>query len=273
MMDPIITVGFVGSGNLASNIAHNLPPQYSIEQVISRSPQKAADFAAKFSVPIFGTALADLHPDLDILILAVPDFSIAPLAGELATKAGGSTIFLHCSGTTPITALAPLGARTGVLWPMQTLTRSHLTSLKGVPLFIEAQGAVREQVRQLAFGLSDKVVYLNSEERLRMHCGAVIAGNFSTFMLEMADRITQDLPGVSPAIFEPLIRQSLDNAMATSPREAMTGPARRNDQQTIQNHLQLLHGSHPELETLYQMISEQIQKMYENPEQSETDKP
>lgn len=268
-MIPVITVGFVGSGNLASNLAHNFPSQYSIEQVISRSSKQAADFATRFSVPISGTSYSILHPDLDILILAVPDHQIGPVVLEITPYVGASTTFLHGSGTTPLSVLDPLGEQTGVLWPMQTLTRDRPTSLREVPLFIESRDKSREKVRDLAFGLSDKVVYLKSEERLRMHCGAVIAGNFSTFMLEMASRITQELPGVSPTIFEPLIRQSLNNALATSPGEAMTGPARRNDQQTLKSHLELLAKGHPDLKLLYKLISDQIGKMYEKSNQSE----
>ncbi|MCB9231925.1 MAG: DUF2520 domain-containing protein [Bacteroidia bacterium] len=261
-MKPVITVGFIGAGNLAWNMAHNLPEHYSIEQVIAKTPAKAAAFAKEFSVPLKDLSLSALHPDLDLVILATPDHSLAELARELGPFAGPRTAFIHASGTTPLSALDPLGKRTGVLWPMQTLRQDRLTTFEGVPLFIEAHEEIRSQVRDLAFSLSDKVIYLSSEDRLKMHCGAVMAGNFSTLMLELALRATQGLPGVSPAIFEPLIRRSLNNALETTPREAMTGPARRNDQVTMEQHLELLGKIDPELATLYQALSAQIQKMY-----------
>ncbi len=62
-------------------------------------------------------------------------------------------------------------------------------------------------------------------------------------------------------IFEPLIRETIAKALDNGPEESQTGPAIRNDLNTIEMHLKLLSFS-PELQNLYREITDSIIKHY-----------
>jgi predicted short-subunit dehydrogenase-like oxidoreductase (DUF2520 family) len=71
-----------------------------------------------------------------------------------------------------------------------------------------------------------------------------MASNYFVTLLsavEHAGSAALDLPrGRILALFEPLIRQTLDAVLRTSPHEALTGPIARNDRDTIRRHLAAL---------------------------------
>ncbi len=63
-------------------------------------------------------------------------------------------------------------------------------------------------------------------------------------------------------ILEPLILETAHKIQSLSPKEAQTGPAKRNDVQTIQNHLTLLNKQQQDIYTkLTQSIQEYGKKL------------
>ena len=58
----------------------------------------------------------------------------------------------------------------------------------------------------------------------------------------------------------PLIRETAAKAKAISPYEAQTGPARRDNRDTIGKQLNQLHNE--KLKTIYSLLSKSIQKTY-----------
>jgi DNA-binding NarL/FixJ family response regulator len=57
-------------------------------------------------------------------------------------------------------------------------------------------------------------------------------------------------------VLHPLIKETAQKITTLSPEESQTGPAKRNDQETIQNHLTLLT---KEQQKIYQLITKSIQ--------------
>ena len=60
--------------------------------------------------------------------------------------------------------------------------------------------------------------------------------------------------GVPFEIFFPLIRETMSKAMDLGPEKSQTGPAVRDDQNTIERHMDLLSFS-PELKKIYREIT------------------
>ena len=54
----------------------------------------------------------------------------------------------------------------------------------------------------------------------------------------------------------PLIEETAKKITSVSPKDAQTGPAKRNDQQTIKNHLEQLNSQQQEI---YKLITKSIQ--------------
>ena len=58
-------------------------------------------------------------------------------------------------------------------------------------------------------------------------------------------------------ILKPLILETAQKIMTISPKEAQTGPAKRNDRSTIESHQLFL--SNKNQETIYKIITQSIQ--------------
>ena len=61
-------------------------------------------------------------------------------------------------------------------------------------------------------------------------------------------------------LLKPLIVETAQKATDSDPQNAQTGPAKRNDKNVIQKHLELLKDN-PEFEKIYRFVSESIYKL------------
>ena len=66
-----------------------------------------------------------------------------------------------------------------------------------------------------------------------------------------------DKAGVPFEIFLPLLQETVSKAMDIGPEKSQTGPAVRNDQNTIEKHMELLSFS-PELKKMYSEVTMSI---------------
>jgi len=63
------------------------------------------------------------------------------------------------------------------------------------------------------------------------------------------------------SVLNSLIRETAEKVYGNSPAEVQTGPAKRNDKTTMDQHLQLL-ADFPEMKQVYTLLSAQIAKRY-----------
>ena len=77
----------------------------------------------------------------------------------------------------------------------------------------------------LAGSLSRHVRRLDSAQRLKLHVAAVFANNFTNHLLGIADALLAeaDLPA---ELLAPLVRETVDKALANPPFAVQTGPGR-----------------------------------------------
>lgn len=260
-MQAIKTVGIIGTGNLAWNLVGNFAgTSYSVEQVIGRSQDKLDKLVQEFSIPLSSTDLQELHPDLDFVFIAVNDLQIQEVAKQIAESKSEKSIYVHGSGSVAIQSLEQLGENAAVMWPIQTLTTDKVADLKEVPLFIEGTDASRDAIRTLAKQLSEKVIYTDSEQRRIAHLAAVITGNFPNLLYAIAEKITSQIPDVDLQTFAPLIRETLNKSIEFGPGNAQTGPAKRGDKATMEEHMEMLGKIDGDFAEVYRVISELIGK-------------
>ncbi len=65
------------------------------------------------------------------------------------------------------------------------------------------------------------------------------------------------------SIVHALVAQSINNAIQSGPLNTQTGPAKRNDLEVLDTHIELLN-SKPETQDLYRMVSQQILNHYQH---------
>ncbi|MDR2361153.1 MAG: DUF2520 domain-containing protein [Prevotellaceae bacterium] len=242
-------ISIIGSGHVATHLAHAFRSRGAhIVQISSRTLAHAQALATTV-----GAQATDNVDDLlpaDLYIIAVTDSAIREVASRLHPA---DAPVVHTAGSAPLSTLDAC-PRAGVLYPMQTFSRSRLTiDWNSIPLFIEARDdATLALLKTYAQQLSPDVREADSAQRLQLHTAAVFACNYVNYLLTIA----ADLSGAHFPTFHPLVCETIEKAFAAPhPRDVQTGPAARNDRDTIATQLAALP---PQYQTLYADLSARI---------------
>ncbi|GAA4198393.1 DUF2520 domain-containing protein [Pedobacter jeongneungensis] len=247
----------LGSGNVATHLAKALKSKgEEIVQVYSQN----LDNASLLTQLIGAEAIADLNEvkqDADLYIISVKDDAIGTVAASLKKVNG---LVVHTSGTTDIDVLASQVRKAGVFYPLQTFSKSKEVSFENIPLCIEASDSDQLAIlSNLAHKISSQVYELDGEKRKVLHLAAVFACNFPNHLYALANKILNQ-NGLDFEIIRPLIAETADKVMANLPENVQTGPAVRDDENTLNKHLSMLNDM-PELQNIYQTLSNSIKLM------------
>lgn len=254
-----MNIVLVGAGNLATNLGMALVKSgHRICQVYSRTMASAEWLAERVGAqPING--VDHMTDTADVYIVALKDSAIATLLPALA-KGREDRLFIHTAGSMPIDIFAPYLQHFGVLYPMQTFSKTRIVDFSHIPCFIEGDAPeALATIAQLARTITDRVVTMASEKRKYLHLAAVFACNFSNLCFHLAEKVLEkeDIPF---HLMLPLIDETVMKIHDLSPAQAQTGPAIRYDRNVIDAHLKLLDDN-PLMAEFYQMASEQIHRL------------
>ncbi|WP_162051515.1 Rossmann-like and DUF2520 domain-containing protein [Pontibacter pamirensis] len=251
-------IAFVGAGNVAWHLAQALAAAgHEVKGVYSRSRTSREALASKLpqAQPIATPDFKDLT--LDVVFISVPDAALSEVAATLMVTPG--TVVVHTSGSQPLALLQTLkGARTGVLYPLQTFSKTKPLDMEQVPLLVESQHEeTLQELTILAKSISSQVHTVSSEDRKQLHLAAVFACNFTNHLLGISQQLLQEA-NLPKRLLQPLIEETVAKATQQNPFAVQTGPAIRGDENVLQAHLQLLQ-QHPAYASLYQQLSRSIQ--------------
>ncbi len=227
-------------------------------QVWSRNNENAISLALDIGADSI-LSIADLSNEVEMVVLAISDDAIESVSAQVPQLPG--RIIVHTSGSTNISVLAKSALNYGVLYPIQTFSKNTDLDFSLIPLCVEGNNAETEQqIYEIAKSLSDKVQIVNSENRMYLHIAAVFACNFTNYFYQIGTEICEKA-NLDFNLIRPLIQETADKVMLNSPINVQTGPAKRNDVLTMDKHLALLQ-KQPDLQYLYQVISQDIVKKY-----------
>lgn len=247
----------LGSGNVASHLAIAFKSAgMEIIQVWSRDFSHACKLANSIhGQPIDSLKLVDRSADL--YLIAVKDDAIQEVASSLVGVPG---LVVHTSGATSIDVLAGL-AQYGVFYPLQTFSKHKDLNLSGTPFCLEGSSEHAYAIMEEAASIIGASNYrIDTEQRKILHLAAVFACNFTNHLYHLANTLleTNDLPF---NLLKPLIMETALKVQDEMPITVQTGPAVRNDGQTMKNHLELLEHK-PELREIYEILSNSIKKTH-----------
>lgn len=248
MSDNIKSISIIGSGNVAHHLGKAFSGLVKINAVYSRNKVSAQELADELFV-FHAEKLEDLIPS-DIFLLCVSDDEVSAVISKIPENQA----IAYTSGSVGLKEL-PERKNIGVLYPLQTFSKNRSVDLFEVPFFIEANTEPFAQaIFDLAWQLSRKVIFANSNDRKNLHLAAVMVNNFSN---QIAFLSQQYLKGKSLEwdFLKPLILETAKKLQAENPYDAQTGPAMRGDQLTIEKHLGMLND---ETKSIYALISESI---------------
>jgi predicted short-subunit dehydrogenase-like oxidoreductase (DUF2520 family) len=189
-------------------------------------------------------------PSDGIVFIAVPDDALREVVSRLCAdqRATSTAVVLHTSGALPGEILAPLrqfGAAIGSFHPLMLFPRGRSTGneFTDCPIAIEGDKRATSLALKMARALKAKPFSIPIEKKTLYHIAAVFASNYFVTLLSAVERTAAalNIPREEiVALFQPLIRQTLDAVVRTSPHAALTGPIARNDRDTIRRHLDAL---------------------------------
>ncbi|HEX5026006.1 MAG TPA: F420-dependent NADP oxidoreductase [Agriterribacter sp.] len=254
----------IGTGNVATVLGRKIVQSgHHIIQVVGRDAERTQKLAASLNSPS-AQRFSEVKEEADIYIIAVSDSALADIELWFPVKKEG--LVVHTAGSVSKDVLRNVGFHYGILYPLQSL-RSDRADIPEIPLLIDANApGTRQQIKQFAFTLSDKVQYADDELRMKLHAGAVIVNNFTNYLYTL----TQDFctkEGIDFSLLQPLLKETVNRMEQFSPALMQTGPALRNDGATISKHLSLLQ-AYPVLAKLYDQLSRSIIHYYHEREQN-----
>ena len=245
-------VVIIGSGNVATSLAHGLAARCEVAQIYSRQLPHAQALAQAVGCDNATDDLAHLLPDADAYIIAVRDDVIADV---IAATPDNGALWVHTSGSKPMDLFTGHRSRYGVLYPMQSFSRQVVTPLDEVHFFIEAcDDSTLDDVRSLGALLSRNVAQANSDQRRQLHVAAVFSCNFANHLWTLADEVLT-AAGLPFDAMKPLIRTTVEKLDRLTPAQSQTGPAVRHDTQVIDSHLAMLDGDKRDI---YRLLTDSI---------------
>ena len=250
----VLKITMLGSGNVATHLSFALiSGGHKIKEVYSRNVENARELAQNCdAIPI--DDISKLNNNSDLYIIAISDKAI----GNLISKADFTNKrVVHTAGSVSLNIFPKSIENFGVFYPFQTFSKKREVQFSDVPICIEANTTDFEDfLLALAKQLSNRVLKLDSEQRKYLHLSGVFACNFVNHLYYIAGNILAK-NNVDGSLLTSLIRETSDKIKELAPFDAQTGPAVRNDKESIKKHLDLLSSS-PEYQQIYKLLSNDI---------------
>jgi predicted short-subunit dehydrogenase-like oxidoreductase (DUF2520 family) len=252
------TISFAGAGRVAGSLCREMYRSgIKILQVVSESKDNGGILAhechASWSRDL---SFSDQN---DAVIVSVPDHRLSDVLHSL--RCGDGCLVAHTAGSYGLEVFPPSLKNRGVFYPLQTFSKGRVVSFRQLPVLAESSDeGCKKILDDLAEAVGAEVHYIDNEKRKIIHLAAVFINNFTNYMLTSGSEIASKA-GLSLSIFEPLLKETIDKALENGPERSQTGPAVRNDMNTVKLHLDLLSFS-PELQNLYRQITDSIIKRY-----------
>ena len=182
-----------------------------------------------------GDDLAPAAGGVEVLVLATPDAAVAEVARAVTPVA--STVVLHLSGALGLDALAPHPRRASLhpLVPLPTPEVGRVRLRSGITFAVAGDPVAAE----LARSLDGTVLEVPEEHRAAYHAAACIAANHVVALMGQVERVARQA-GLGLDAFVGLTRAALTDAAELGPAAALTGPAARGDDSTLERHRRVL---------------------------------
>ncbi|GAB3018997.1 DUF2520 domain-containing protein [Cyclobacterium sediminis] len=252
-----LTVSVIGTGNVAWHLSSALENAgHEILEVYGRNIHKANQLASRLYATEAQDHLDFTESHAKLFIIAVSDQAVPSVAEAILLPEG--SILVHTSGTLALNILSYSSADyIGILYPLQGFTKTRELSFEEVPFLLEsADKGTLKTLKKLCKSLKSPAYEIRSKERKSIHVAAVFAANFTNHMVFLAESIMKR-QGLEFDILKPLIIEQMNKTLQLGAAEAQTGPAIRDDIDTLENHHDFLAYNN-QLAEIYRSISQSI---------------
>jgi predicted short-subunit dehydrogenase-like oxidoreductase (DUF2520 family) len=178
---------------------------------------------------------------VDLVVIATPDASVADTAAAIEPVA--ATAVVHLAGSLGLDGLAD-HVRRAAVHPLVAMPDAEIGArrLRSGGWFAVAGDPI---ARRIVADLGGRAFEVADDDRAAYHAAAVIASNHVVALLGQAERVAT-AAGVPFDVYLDLVRATIDNVVDLGPAAALTGPAARGDQDTLDRHLEAIDPSERE---------------------------
>ena len=251
-------ISFAGAGRVAQALCREMYfAGHKIGLIVSESEKNGRSLADSCKAS-WSTDL--IFPDSsNLIIVAVPDHRLKLVLEKISCRA--ETLVAHTAGSIGTDVFPEHFKQKGVFYPLQTFSKERKVGFKDLPFLIESSDKQSDAIlKGLAESIGGKAHFTDTEHRRMLHVAAVFVCNFTNHMLTAGKEVATKA-GFPYEVLRPLIIETFSKALDTGSENSQTGPAIRNDLNTIEKHLELLSFS-PELKRIYNEMTTSIIKYY-----------
>ena len=250
----MIKIILLGAGNVGHHLskAFNKSTEIDLVQWYSRDNSKVSynDIDTEIINDLSKIKSADIY------IISISDSYI----GEISKKLNVSEkLVVHTSGSLDLSIIDSKNRR-GVFYPLQTLSKNKEIELAKVPICIESENnkdlVLLETISKY---IGCKTYKIDYNQRKILHLAAIFSNNFVNHMFTIAKEILDD-KNLDFNILKPLINETVDKIHKLDPENAQTGPAIRNNNEIILNHIKTLKKD--DHKKLYELMTKLIKDKY-----------
>ena len=242
----------------AGNVGHHLSKAFNKSQQIDLVQWYTRDKNKIISSGLDTEIIDDLAniKSADVYIISISDSYIGDLSKELDIS---DKLVVHTSGSLNFTILDNKNRR-GVFYPLQTFSKNKELEMSKVPICIESENNQDLMLlEKIAKHINCKSYKINYQERITLHLAAIFSNNFVNHMFTIGKEILES-KNLDFNILKPLIDETVDKIHKLDPENAQTGPAIRNNNGIIINHIKELKKK--DHKKLYELMTKLIQDKY-----------
>ncbi len=201
--------------------------------------------------------------DADVVVVAVRDRDLRPLAGRLVGVVSRGAVVVHVAGALdaePLSALRGHCAGVAQMHPMISFaSKRFVPGLAKGNVHVQGDARAVARARRIArlLGMAPRTV--PALDVVAYHAAAGLVANGAAALASAGARLLVKAgvsPAVAPRMLGPLLRSVAENVENLGFPDALTGPVRRGDAPGVERHLATLREKLPEAVALYVAAAE-----------------
>lgn len=267
------SVSFIGAGKVGTSLGIYFKDNgLNIGGYFSRSMQ-SAEQASTLTHSTAYAGLENLVNDSQIIWITTPDDSIKTVAEQISElNIANKKTFIHASGSITsdtLNCLKEKGHRVCSAHPLLAFSdiTKAVSALKDTAFFIEGQTNNLAEIKKILAKTGNNYHIIDKKNKPAYHAAAAILSNYLVTLVHASNQLF-DLVGIDEKTLGDasliLVKSVLDNLQGKTPAEALTGPIKRGDAETVKKHLEVLEQNLPELTEFYKLMGRETMRMINN---------
>ena len=252
------SISFAGAGRVSEALCKELyRSDFKIDIVVSENEANGKTLAD--SCKAAWSHNLSFPDSTKVIIVAVPDHRLISVLESVTCNQ--DTLVAHTAGSFGLEIFPEKILKRGIFYPLQTFSRGRNINFFDLPFLLESSDSESSEIlKTLAESIGGKVYFVDTEKRMMIHLAAIFVCNFTNHMLTLGKNVVlkADFPF---EMLTPLIKETISKALDLGPENSQTGPAIRNDRNTVEKHLELLSYS-TELQKVYKVMNDSIIEYY-----------